>query len=417
MRNPIFTLVALFGWFALITFLFFRDRFSDPTSVIVMVTVIVMVWLQSAFPSVGRFISAHPRAVFWTGIAIVVGGIVGLALAPAVQHTGSWTHAAPLPLVLVFVGIFLVSGSRNKRDSSTLPATPPVRKPQAPTIVSLSGVQEAWRATRLTVGAPVSFLRLVGVWAALLWALPYVGTHIALLGGGVISTFFETPTAKIDVEVETLVELLLLFAVIFVVPVALVAWHRYVLADRMPPSGLPRPDNGIRIYRMWFMIALFLLVLLPWQLAKSNSSDLAHLLGAASPTDVFAVVFGTASVALLYLCCPFALAFPAAAEGRLAFPTWDSVREIRYLGTSFRVGFILSLLPFGILTIASTVQIERARTDLWHASLAQYALLLVPIVGCFLALANCATYISLVYAMRPLTRDAFVDPASAANAD
>ena len=324
--------------------------------------------------------------------------MVAFALPPPRPDSRTLSIAS-LPMVVIFLGIGLVVLSREEKDTPTAAPAPPSRPSRPSVVIPFHGVQEAWRATAITLGAPITFLRLVGVWAALLWALPYGGIRIPLLIDGTISAFFEPPTGKVAPETQALVELLLLPAVFFVVPTALVAWHRYILADRMPRARLPGPDNGKRLYRLLFGASL-LVFFFTWLLAKSNASDVAHLLGIANRENVLLAIYAIALVAFLYIVSAFALVFPAAAEGKLDFLPLDSVRATKPLGNSYRTGFLLSLLPFGALTAVAMLLLGRAGMTGWQLSFAQYSLLLVPVVGCFLILANCATYVTLVYRMQ-----------------
>ncbi len=402
MRKSLSIVGALFVAFAVTGFLF-RDLFSDPMVVGMTVTLIALISLPFAAPPVARFISAHRRVVFWTGIAMTVGGVGAIfAFARVLPPPGGRVFkVVSLALAVIpMAGIGIALMPRSVAASERARARLAERKPQPLRPAAFSGVKEAWTATATTVGALFPFLRLVGPWVALLWALPYVGVHFALLRSGMIPTFFATPTGAIDPGVEIADGgLPFLFTALIGVPTALVAWHRYVIAARKPRSPLPLPDLATLryLFRLWM---LFILLSLPLRLAASNASDVARLLGISNRAGVALAIYAIGLAAILWLGSSYALVFPAVAEGNRDFLSMDAVRAAKPLGNAFRLGVFLSLLPIGAVAVASAVLNENAGLVGWRLSPAQYAFRLIPIAGVFFALANCATYLSLVYRMQ-----------------
>ncbi|HEX4158844.1 MAG TPA: hypothetical protein VHY79_10235, partial [Rhizomicrobium sp.] len=180
-------------------------------------------------------------------------------------------------------------------------------------------------------------------------------------------------------------------------PIALVAWHRYIITGEAR-GFVPYGVTARYLWRLWMLGLILSLVA---KLISANAPDLSNFLGTADKQLVTEILYWALLAIGSYRGSSFAFIFPAVAMGERDFTASDSLRLTKPLGSSFGLGFVLSLLPFGTLWWVSVVLFRRAGITGPGSPL--YALWLLPLTAMFLALAGCATYLSRAYATRVVT--------------
>lgn len=365
----------------------------------------LIIYIPFAFPAIGTFIFDRPRSVFWAGVALITGGFAAMM---AVSFTSAYfnfpvgiTGTDPISIATMWImmaGIALTVLPRSMAALKRTEKAATTPKPAEQVKNIFSGKDEAWVAIRAVTHNWAPFARIFGPWIALLWIAPFVGLHIAAYSNGMASSLFAVPIGKMDVVTELLAERLPLLAVsIFAFPIALVGWHRYLLTSNLPAIGLGVPMGATARYlwRLWMILFLFSILV---RLVASNAPDVARLLGTSNTFLVGELLFWGVLGVEVYVGCSFALVLPAVAIENRNFVGTDSVRVSKPLGNSFRVGFVLSLLPFALACLATVQLFQHLEIAGPQLSLAGYSLWLVPTALMFLALASCATYLSRVYA-------------------
>jgi hypothetical protein len=405
MAKSLKLLVVMLASLAVTIFLF-RHQNADPSTWVTVLFMMTLVYVPFAVPSVGEFIVGRPRAVFWAGIALIVGGLTamfGLIFASSFYgFPRGIAGSDPISIATMWImiaGIFLAilprsmaALKRTEKAGSTAKADKPVKN-------GFHGVGEAWAAILTVLRNWAPFAQSFGPWIVLLWAVPFLGLHIVAYHSGIAPTLFDAPVGKIDAATEVLSERLPMIVVsAFAFPIALVSWHRYVLRGAAGAFEWNTPGNIARyLWRLWMVSILFSVLL---RVVAGNASDLARLLGTQDKLLVAKVLFWAFGCALVYVGSSSALVFPAVATGNRNFIATDSLRVTRPLGNSFRVGFVLSLAPFGCAWWGAATLLERLGLTGPHLTLPAYTLWLIPTTLLFLGLASCATYLSRVYVAR-----------------
>lgn len=407
MTKSLRLLAVMIGAFALTVFLS-RHQTHDISIWIAVATMMTVIYIPFAVPAVGTFITIRPRKVFWAGVALVVAGLGGFFIFSftssfyGIPNRITGDDAVSIAIMyVVMIGISLTVLPRSIAAQKRLVvATSRLRETRAKQR-SVSGIREGWDANVAMVQNIRSFVRIVGPWIVLLWAVPLVGLHLAAYLRGITPTIFALSTVKVDVQTALFGELFPTFGMASIAyPTVLVAWHRFILQGRVPRI-MPLPDVAAMryLFRLW-MIAMLVGIIVG--LTASNAPDLTHLLGMSDDMPVAIVILIVAACVLLYIGSQFTLVFPAVAVGNRNFLGAESAYVARRLGPSFPIGFVFSLVPYGLLAWASieTLQYADLSGPILSTSLGVYAFRLIPQVAVFLALASCATYLSRVYATR-----------------
>lgn len=404
MRKSLILLVAMAGSLAL-TFFLSRHQDSDPTVWITVGIMMLVIYIPFGIPPVGSYIYDRPRTIFWVGFSLIAGGLAamfGLFFTSAyfgIPSSVTGTDSISVAIMWVMMaGIVLTILPRSIAALKRAEKTEVAPKLSLPAHNEFNGVREAWIAVLTVLRNWAPFARLVGPWIVLLWAAPFVGLHIAAYSNGLAPSVFAMPVGKLDAATELFGERLpLLLASAFALPMALVGWHRYILSDTIPTFGSGAPFGiAIRyLWRLWMISVLF--SVLP-RLVASNAPDLAGLFGISDKLFVEEFLFWGVLFGIVYMGSSFALVLPAVAVGNRDFLGTDSIRIAKLLGNSFRVGFVLSFLPFALAWWGAVELLDRF--GIIGFSLANHSLWLVPTALIFLAFASCATYLSRIYAAR-----------------
>jgi hypothetical protein len=262
---------------------------------------------------------------------------------------------------------------------------------------AFDGPGTAWSAILRVVGDWAPFARLMGPWIVLLWAVPFVGLHVAAYFDGLTANLFVAPLEKVSVATELFGERFpTLLVSAFALPISLVGWHRHVLLGGDSKFGLSVPGDTLRyLWRLWMVMLMFSVLL---RLVAGNAPDVARLLGGSDKLLVAEVLLWAVVCVAVYLGSAFALVFPAVAVGNGNFLGADSTRITKPLGNSFRIGFLVSLLPVGIGWWALSAVLDHFGLSGPRLSIVNYSLSLLPTAMMFFGLASCATYLSRVYA-------------------
>lgn len=407
-------LAVMVGSLAFTAFLF-RHQDSDPIAWVTVGVVMLIIFIPFAVPSIGTFIAQRPHTVFWVGVAMIVAGFVAMLgvffVAANFRFPSGVTGTDPISTAMIWIimaGIALtilprsMASSRRSQKAAAEPKTNQTAKKE------FGGIDEAWSAIRTVVHDWRPFARLVGPWVFVLWAAPFVGLHIFAFSNGATLSLFNAPIGKIDPATKLASEgLPLIAASAFAFPIALVNWHRYILAGSIPKIGLSAPlAVTVRyLWRLWTIVLLFSILV---RLVASNAPDVAEIIGSPDKQLVAGVLFWSAFCFEVYLGSSFALVLPAAAMGNRDFLGMDSLRMSKPLGSSFRMGFALSLLPFVLACWFVAGLLDRFAVIGPSSTLAGYSLWLMPTALMFLALVSCATYLSRIYAARLTIRPAEV---------
>ena len=396
----------MLGSLALTLFLF-RHQNSDPSTRITVGVMMLVIYLPFGVPAVGKFIADRPRTVLWIGVAMIPGGLaamLGLFFTSAYYgFPRSVTGTDPISMVTMWImmaGIALTILPRSMAALKRTEKAGAARKIDQPSRKEFSGIDEAWSALQTVVRDWAPFARLAGPWIILLWAVPFIGLHIAAFNSGTALSLLDPPIGKVDTATELLAERLPTIVVsAFAFPIALVNWHRYILSGTLPRIGLSAPlgVTARYLWRLWMIVLLFSILI---RLAASNAPDVARLLGTPDKLLVAEILFWGVLCVEVFLGSSFALVLPAVAMGNRNFLGTDSLRVSKPLGNSFRMGFVFSLLPFVLAWWAIAELLDRFAITGPRLSLASYSLWLMPTAAMFLALTSCATYLSRIYAAR-----------------
>lgn len=398
-------LVVMLGSFALTVFLF-RHQNSDLSTWITVLFMMSLVYIPFAVPSVGVFIVGHPRAVFWAGIALIVGGFTAMfGVISASSFYGfprEITGTDPIStgtMWIMIAGIFLAILPRSMAALKRTEKAAEDTKADKPVKNGFDGVGEAWTAILTVFRNWFPFAQSFGPWIIMLWAVPYIGLHAAAFHKGLAPHFFDAPVRKIDAVTELFAERMPIALIsAFAFPIALVSWHRYVLRGGAGAFGWNTPGDVLRyLWRLW-MVSLAFSVLL--KLVAGNASDVASLLHTQDKLLVAKALFLTVACAFVYFGSSCALVFPAVAMGNRNFVGMDSLRITKPLGNPFRLGFVISFLPFAIAWWGIVTLLEQLGLKGSHLALAAYTLWLIPTTLLFLAFASSVTYLSRVYEAR-----------------
>jgi len=400
MTKSVKLLAVMLGSLAVTMFLFRHDN-SDPTVWSSVVFVALLIYLPFGIPAVRAFIVARPRTVFRTGVGLAVGGFVGifvLAFTSAFYHVPTKAGASdPISMVVLWAmmgGIALAILPRSMAALKRTETSDGVPQHTQEVHNSYDGVREGWAAIALVVRNWVPFVRLVGPWIVLLWAVPLVGLHIAAILTGTAHGFLDAPVGKVSAATALFAERLpytLASALAF--PIALVAWHRYIITGETR-SFAPLCVTARYLWRLWALGLMFSLLA---RLVATNSPDLAHFLGTTDKRLVSELLYWSLLALGAYRGSAFALVFAAVAMGNRDFTATDSARLTKPLGSSFALGFVFSLLPFGALWWVGIEVVRRDGIMGPSSPVSEYALWLLPVAAMFIALASCATYLSRNY--------------------
>lgn len=406
MSKSLKLLAVMIGAFAFTVFVFRHQPFDVGVWSMV-AAMMVIIFIPFAVPPVGTFIADRPRKMFWAGIALTAAGLVGfLVLAVTSAAYGiprGITGSDPISTATMYVviaGISLTILPRSLMAQKRLDAATSKPREVQPKPRATSTIGGGWNANVSTVRQFGPFLRIAGPWIVLLWAAPFVGIHLVAYLRGLTPSLFASSSISVDAESVVLGEQLPFLLTILAYPTVLVAWHRFIL-ERGLPRIMAMPDRAAMryLFRLW-MIVLFLGIIVT--LTVSNAPDLAHLLGMHNDLPAAVAISTVAMGAFVYGGSQFALVLPAIATGDRNFLGAESAYVTRRLGWRYPLGFVISLLPFGLLALASALGIYRSGISelTLSTSLAPYALRLVPQALIFLALLSCATYLSWTYSER-----------------
>lgn len=415
MTKSVKLLAVMLGSFAVTMFLFRHDN-ADPANWVFVLLIMLVIYLSFGVPAVRAFIVARPKAVFRAGVGLALSGFVGifvLAFTSAFYRipagiTGK--DAVSLAVMgSMMTGIALAVLPRSLAALKRTEQAAPVPVSPRTSENSFDGVREGWAAVIWVMRNGTSFARLIGPWIVLLWVVPLVGLHIAGALTGNAGNFFAAPIGKVSTATVLLAERLpytVASAIAF--PVALVAWHRYIITGAAR-SFAPFGAIARYLWRLWMLGFMLSLVA---KLVSANVPDLSHFLGTADKQLVTEILYWALLIIGGYLGGSVALVLPAVAMGERDFTASDSLRVTKPLGSSFGLGFVLSFLPFGALWWVGIVMLRRIAIMGPSSPLTQYALWLLPLAAMFLALASCATYLSRAYNLR-LTEVTRTNPQSA----
>jgi hypothetical protein len=393
-------LAALIGSLAVTMFLL-RHVHSDPGTWIGVALTMIVIYLPFGVPSIGKFIAVRPRITFWSGVVIATMGMASLF---ALMFWSSFygypkgiTGGDPISFAMMYIFMLgiavtvLPRGVLTQKRFERLLTKPKSQLPEGPIV---GGLREGGRAILTTVYRILPFFRLAGVWIVIVWLAPLLGLYLVSNASGHSINTLVTSTDKGAVA-ATFVATYFCFVLTMLValPTVLVAWHRYILENKLPRFVLPSPNwQAMRyLFRLWIILILFGILV---RIAFTNGPDLAKLLRIKDAALVSGSLFWSALVIEIYLGSSYALVFPAIALGNRQFVSMDSLVMIKRSPRAFRLGFIFSLLP---LTLAWGIYAMIDR--LWDQSdwLLRYGLRAIPLTLLFVSFGSCATYISRVY--------------------
>jgi hypothetical protein len=389
MNKTLKTVAIMLGALVLTMFLF-RNEHQDPRTWIAVGSMMAIILMAMSIPAIGAFIIERPKAVFRAGIAIAIGGII---LPMALLTDAFPVPPADVSVYLVMVGIVLTilprSIAANRRNQQAMERAK--ASPEPPHADQFHGDDEGWAANVKTLRRIGAFLRLAGAWIFLAWALPLLGLHLGALASGMTSSIWATPDQALPLE-DYLLWVQMPLNLTLAVPSVLVAWHRYLIENQAPQSILPLPGKAVwrYLWRLWMTTAVVGVVV---RLAQLNGPDVAKLLGVNDVVLVTKIIFWAVLCFAAFTGSAFALVLPAVAMGKRDFAATDAMHLAKPLGTPFRLGFLISLLPFAclwwLLDWFETTALPPAEAQFFH---------LIPVATIFLALASGATFLSGVYA-------------------
>jgi len=351
----------------------------DPTSVGVLILVF-SIFFVAMHPKVRAVLQGRATAMRIVGVVAIVIGIAapvvmiswpGLTLDSGVTVTVAVVSFMGGALLLGLPRMFL------RLDAAqAVVAKVKANDLVSPTSVRFSGTDEAAVALRFVTSHLDDFLRIIGPWALLCWAVPF-GALAIINAQGKAANLGEAA--------------LLLLAIIVAVYVAVaqsaVAWVGVTADTRGPTFGPARVVWGA-IWRLWF--ASSLLAALETFLAP-QPIKIVNSLGFGDTRVVEAIVMSLGYSLMGIVFGMRALAFPGIVIGDHLPGVTGSILAAR-LGRGFQLGVLLTGGPFVV-----AIWIAQTGIDALHfktSSPAWAALELVPTLLTFLGVAAFATFLT-----------------------
>lgn len=319
-------------------------------------------------------------------MALAVGAVIILIIllgtSAFYEFPPGMTGNDPLSMTIIFVIMLGISFTVLPRGIANMHRSQQAMAKQGGEISGRKNTRApnaGWNALAKTMNNIGPLLLLAGPWIVLAWSAGFLADYLT----------YADPAAADGVRTQ-LVSLAMLLAF----PAPLVAWHRYLLEEDKPLIALPNRATLGYLWRLW--ITIFLLGIMT-TLVASNAADVARLLGTGDTALVGQILFWAMLLAMIYLGSSYALAFPATALGN-RLSAQDSLLLAKPLGFGFRIGFLISLLPFAVMAwLLGRILVRTTSAD---SMLAIDSLRLLLVTAVFLSLASCATYLSDAYAAR-----------------
>jgi hypothetical protein len=347
-----------------------------------------------ASPRAISFITGHASAVTGAGIFVVVasfGGSFAFLLSFSGPPPRNGDLATTLMVVGCMLGILLITLPRSAKAAAQRLAVAAQQKPAAVESTSkYPALREAMASMFFVLRHPGAFALITGPWIAVFVLVPLIAFQVTAYEEGTIKTILEPVRAKPDILTAVAMLYANIVCWIVAIPTAAVAWHRFVLENRLPRLGVALPDiRAIRYaYRLWIFV--FVIGFLN-RLLGTNSGDLAREIGPDAAAKAMEAVTWLVGFAAIWLASAFALVLPAIAFDDRQMNRMDAIGAARRLGHSYGLGLVASIAPFFIAAVA----LEAVLGSVFDNSFSvQQLLYFGPGILMFMAGASGATYLS-----------------------
>ncbi|HEY2445934.1 MAG TPA: hypothetical protein VGI20_09380 [Rhizomicrobium sp.] len=388
------TVISVALVFGAMAFLNRHDQ-AMPVMVGIIGAVVAIIYAVQASPRAIAFIAGHPKNFRIAGIITVAGAVLLIVLIsiefPNVKPDDVRVTAGPVGLMMLGILIFTLPRSVRLSEVAKLAAQKP--NPADVPEGRKFGIEDGIDSNNFVLRNFGTFLRIAGPWAALYALVPLAAFQVAAVRGGIIRSVFEpVPT---NPGLAARLSVLLTYALIsFVgIPMVAVAWHRFVAMRQAPRFGLVSLNKDFWQYafRIWTFGTVMAVL---YKLVASNAADINRVLGTrTSPSGVEIVDFCVWTLAL-WSASSFALVLPATSVSDRDMDIMRSIRATTMLGKSYRIGFLVALLP---LFVASVLLTRWFKTALGPSLSNQMLAGIAPSFLFFFAVAAGATYLSHAY--------------------
>jgi len=358
---------------------------------------LMMIVLTAIFasPRAIAFINGHASVVTGAGIFVIVaalGGPLAFFLSFGAEPPSNDHSAMAFAAAGIMLGILLITLPRSVKAAAQRLAVAAREKPLAAATATSTypAMHEAVASMAFVLRHPGIFARIAGPWTAVFVLVPLIAFQVTAYEQGMIKTILEPVHAKPDIPTAIAVLYATIASRIVAIPTAAVAWHRFVLENRLPRLGIALPDiRAVRYaYRLWiFAFAIGVLN----RLLGTNSGDLAREIGPDAAAKAMEAVTWLIGFGAIWLASSFALVLPAVAVDDRQMNRMDAIGAARRLGHSYGLGLVASIAPFLIAAVA----LEAVLGSVFDNSFSvQQLLYFGPGILMFMAGASGATYLS-----------------------
>jgi hypothetical protein len=360
----------------------------------------LLLYLAIASRRAHNYITGNTWKIYALGLlAFGLGVATFLFAASNISPTSKFADAATqISVGFFFLGMVLVilpRATKGYRDYEPASKRVQQRPAPSPIVLEFPGIDAGLDAVKYVLRNIIMFLRIAGPWALVIWAVPPAVVQLVAYGNGKIANVLEPVGTKMAQDVVSTISLASLVIVGWLsVPVIAVAWHRYVLENRIPKSPLAIPD--LRARRYFALTAITIAVLgAVMRVERWISTDLANLVGNSNAVTIESIGWWIFLALFVFASSPFAIMLPG-----VAIDDWDSdplgfilgkgrlTRSIG-VGAPFAVApFILAQQVFALTTQSRMFPVYDLTSGV--ESFVQVLLLVA-------ALAAWATYLSRAY--------------------